>query len=309
MNHLILGGAGFIGQHLAHSLLNSKIRWTGVTVVDNLSTSKFDKEQYSQYKSLYRFIEGDLTTMPKKELLDIVRKHDKIWFLAGSVGVEHVDKNPYETLMNNVKLANNLVPFFKEARRHVIYTSTSEVYGEGPFVESESCHIGSSDKLRWGYASAKLTTEFMVRSCGVPYNVFRLFNVVGPGQSGDYGMVLPRFVEAAKANTDITIYGNGEQVRSFCHVKDACNLMIDSIEHQNQLFNIGINQPISINDLAKRVIELSGSSSKIVHVPYEQAFSNNHADINKRMPDISKVQSFTNFQYKHSLDDIIKDML
>ena len=309
MNHLILGGAGFIGQNLSKALFNQKLRQTGVTVIDNLSTSKFDKCQFAEYKNLYRFIEGDLTTMPKNELLEIVRKHDKIWFLAGSVGVEYIDKNPHDTLMNNVKLANNLLPFFKEAKRPVIFTSTSEVYGEGPFKESSSSHIGSSDKLRWGYASSKLTTEFMLRSSGVPCTVLRLFNVTGTGQSGDYGMVLPRFVEAAKVGKDLVVYGNGEQIRSFCHIKDATSAMLKASEIQGELFNIGNDTPISINNLAKRVIELSGSSSKIVHVPYEQVFSKNHADIDKRVPDLTKLKYFTGYVPSYDLDDIIKEML
>lgn len=309
MNHLILGGAGFIGQNLTKALFNQKLRQTGVTVIDNLSTSKFDKTQFAQYKNLYRFIEGDLTSMTKNELLEIVRKHDKIWFLAGSVGVEHIDKNPHDTLMNNVKLAHNLLPFFKEAKRHVVFTSTSEVYGEGPFEESSNAHIGSSDKLRWGYASSKLTTEFMIRSSGVPYTILRLFNVTGAGQIGDFGMVLPRFVEAAKSGQDLIVYGSGDQVRSFCHIKDATKAMLKTSEIAGELFNIGNDNPITINDLAKRVIEISGSSSKILHVPYEKAFSKNHGDIDRRVPNLDKLKRFTEYVPEHNLDDIIKEML
>lgn len=309
MNHLILGGAGFIGQNLARALFNQKLRQTGVTVIDNLSTSKLNREEFAEYKNLYRFIEGDLTQMSTEELLKIVRKHDKIWFLAGSVGVEHIDKHPHETLMNNVELAHNLIPFLRQAKRHVVFASTSEIYGEGPFSEESNASIGPSSKSRWGYASAKLTTEFMIRSSGIPYTIVRFFNVVGPGQVGDYGMVLPRFVEAAKSNSDIIVHGTGEQVRSFCHVKDAMKALLQVSTIDGELFNIGNDTPVTINQLAQRVIDVSGSSSKIVHVPYEQVFSKHHGDISNRVPNLTKLKSAIEYNPKYSLDDIIKDML
>lgn len=311
MNYLILGGAGFIGQHLTKSLFERKERHVGVTVIDNLKTSnKEGIEQFKTYKNLYRFVEADLATIDDEEFLTIARKHDKIFMLAGSVGVENVDKNPSETLFNNLALANKLIPLFQKLRnRHVTFASTSEIYGEGPFNEESNASIGPSSKLRWGYASAKLTTEFMIRASEFPYTIVRFFNVVGPGQLGDFGMVLPRMIQSAKNNTDIIVHGTGEQVRSFCHVSDAVDAMIKLSDTNGELFNIGNDEPISIKELAHRVINLSGSNSKIEFVPYEKIFSKHHGDIYRRIPDLTKIKSSIGFIPKYSLDDIIKDML
>lgn len=305
-----MGGAGFIGQHLTKALFDLKERHVGVTVIDNLKTStKEGLEQFKEHKNLYRFIEADLTTINDNEFLKIARKHDKIFHLAGSVGVENVDRDPSGTLFNNLALANKLIPLFQQLNRHVTFASTSEIYGEGPFNEEDNASIGPSSKLRWGYASAKLTTEFMIRASNFPYTLVRFFNVVGPGQLGDYGMVLPRMVYAAKNNKDLIVYGDGKQVRSFCHVSDAVDALIKLSDTNGELFNIGNDKPSTIIELAERVIELSGSQSKIKLVPYEQAFSKQHGDIYRRVPDLTKIKQAIGYDPKHTLDDIIKDML
>lgn len=278
-------------------------------MIDNLATSTDPRAEFATYKNLYRFIEGDLTAMSEEELLQIVRKHDMIWHLAGSVGVEHIDKDPSGTLFNNVELNNKLIPFFQKAKRHVVFSSTSEIYGNGPFHEEANASIGPSSKLRWGYATAKLMTEFQIRASNFPFTLVRFFNVTGPGQLGDYGMVLPRFVEAAKKNEDLIIYGSGTQVRSFCHVNDAMDALMKVSKVNGELFNIGNDEPISINALALRVIALTGSQSKVVHVPYEQAFSKNHGDIDTRVPDLTKIKAVTGYLPRYDLDSIIKDML
>jgi UDP-glucose 4-epimerase len=311
MNYLILGGAGFIGQHLTQALFNLKERHIGVTVIDNLKTAdRAGLDRFKEYKNLYRFIEADLTTMDDEEFLKIARKHDKIFMLAGSVGVEHVDKDPSGTLFNNLALANKLIPLFQQLRnRHVTFSSTSEIYGEGPFHEEANASIGPSSKLRWGYASAKLTTEFMIRASNFPFTIVRFFNVVGPGQLGDYGMVLPRMINAAKNNANIPVYGDGTQVRSFCHVTDAVDALIKLSDTNGELFNIGNDEPISIKELADKVVSLSGSSSQVELIPYEQAFSKHHGDIYRRVPDLSKIKGAINYQPKYNIDDIIRDML
>jgi UDP-glucose 4-epimerase len=310
MNYLILGGAGFIGQHLTKALFDLKERHVGVTVIDNLKTStKEGLEQFKEHKNLYRFIEADLTTIDDNEFLKIARKHDKIFHLAGSVGVENVDRDPSGTLFNNLILANKLIPLFQQLNRHVTFASTSEIYGEGPFNEEDNASIGPSSKLRWGYASAKLTTEFMIRASNFPYTLVRFFNVVGPGQLGDYGMVLPRMVYAAKNNKDLIVYGDGNQIRSFCHVNDAVDALIKLSDTTGELFNIGNDEPNTILQLAERVIELAGSQSKIELVPYEKAFSNQYGDIYRRVPDLTKIKQTIGYEPKHTLDDIIKDML
>jgi UDP-glucose 4-epimerase len=311
MNYLILGGAGFIGQQLTKALFDSKERHVGVTVIDNLKTANREGlEQFKQHKNLYRFVESDLTTIDDEEFLKIARKHDKIFMLAGSVGVEHIDKDPSGTLFNNLALANKMIPLFQKLRnRHVTFSSTSEIYGEGPFHEEANASIGPSSKLRWGYASAKLTTEFMIRASNFPFTIVRFFNVVGPGQLGDYGMVLPRMIKAAKNNEDIIVYGNGSQVRSFCHVKDAVDALIKLSDTNGELFNIGNDEPISIKDLALKVVASTGSPSEIKMIPYEKAFSKHHGDILRRVPDLTKLKNHIGYTPKYNLDDIIRDMM
>lgn len=307
MNNLILGGAGFIGQHLTHKLLKS--RQQRVTIIDNLSTGKINLDEFSEYKNLFKFIHSDVQSLEDKELLKHMKDNNRIFHFAGSVGVEHIDKDPSGTLFNNNSLTNKLIPLFKESRRHVIFSSTSEVYGNGPFNEENFCSIGPSNKLRWGYAASKLMAEFLLNASGVPYTVLRFFNIVGPGQLPDYGMVLPKFIKAAKNNEDLIVYGTGEQVRCFFHIDDATDAIIKCVDFKNELFNVGNDQPTTINELARKVIEISGSNSKVVHVPYEEVFSKNYGDIQKRIPDITKLKEKTRFKPKKSLEDIIQDML
>jgi len=247
--------------------------------------------------------------MDDTALLKLFGKQHRIYHLAGSVGVEYIDKHPSETLFNNLALNNKLLPLFQRANRHVTFASTSEIYGEGPFYEESNASIGPSSKLRWGYATSKLMMEFMIRASTFPYTIVRFFNVVGPGQLGDYGMVLPRFVHAAKQGNDLIVYGTGNQVRSFCHINDATDALIKVSKTTGELFNIGNDSPITIEQLALRVIELSGSNSKIQYVPYADAFSTNHGDINLRIPDLSKIKQHVSYSPTHSLDDIIRDML
>lgn len=307
MKNLVLGGAGFIGQHLTHSLL--QYRQNRVIIVDNLATSRINLDEFSEYKNLFDFIEADITDMEDKDLRKLISKSNRVFQLAGSVGVEHIDKNPSETLFNNYNLSHKLLPLFRDAKKPVIFSSTSEIYGDGPFSEDSHAHIGPTSKLRWGYAASKLMTEFMMQASDFPSTVVRFFNVVGPGQLGDYGMVLPRFIAAAKEDKDLIVYGDGEQVRSFCHVSDAVDALKKVAAIPNETFNIGNDQPVSIKYLAERVIELSGSSSKIEYVPYEKAFSKNHGDINKRVPDLTKLKSHIQYKPKYDLDRIIKEML
>ena len=312
MNILILGGAGFIGQHLSHKLLDGDEHFgernNRVVVIDNLATSEIDLDGFKQYKNLYQFIEGDIATMEDRELLKLFRKADKIYHLAGSVGVEHIDKDPSGTLFNNIDIMNKLIPLFQKANTHVSFASTSEVYGEGPFNEEDNASIGPSSKLRWGYATAKLMMEFMIRASKFPYTIIRFFNVVGPGQTGKYGMVLPRFVDAAKSGANLIIYGDGKQVRSFCHVKDAIAGILLASNTNGELYNIGNDTPTSMNDLAKAVLGEIYTESSMEYRPYEKDFSKEHGDIYYRVPDITKLKEL-GYEPKYVLKDIIRDML
>lgn len=308
MNILILGGAGFIGQHLTHNLL--KTRQNRVTVLDNLKTARINLDDFAEYKNLYEFVEADLSTIDETTFLKLCSKQHRIYHLASSVGVEYVDKEPKLTVYNNVALANKIIPLLAKANKPVIFSSTSEIYGNGPtFSEDDPSGIGPSNKLRWAYATSKLMSEFMIRSSGFPYTIVRFFNVTGPGQLPDFGMVLPKMIKSAKAGEDIIVHGDGEQVRSFCHIDDAIDALVKVSETSNDVFNIGNEQPVTINQLAERVIALTGSTSKIKHVPYEQAFSKEYEDIRYRVPNLTKLKYHTGYVPKYSLDDIIRDMI
>ena len=296
MKYLLLGGAGFIGTHLAKKLI---ALGHDVTIIDNLSTSmrpNFD----------VRFIETNLIYAPLDEHLISA---DVVYFLAGSLGVEYIDKNPKETLDNNLGLLYKLIPLFQRYNKKVFFSSTSEVYVEGPFAEDNNLTIGPPTKLRWAYAAAKLMTEFAITSNTFPYTIVRFFNIVGPGQLPDYGMVLPKFIKAAKTGQDLNVYSDGTQVRSFCHVNDAVDALLKLENINGEIFNIGSEDPITINTLAERVIELTQSISKITYVPYDQVFSKNHGDIHSRIPDLSKIKHFIGYVPTYTLDDIIKDCL
>lgn len=297
MKYLLLGGAGFVGTHLAKRLINEG---HVVTIIDSLVTSKIPNYDV-------RFIQADIREFPQLE--DFIVATDVVYFLAGSVGVSHIDQHPRETLANNIGLMNTLIPLFEKHQKKVIFSSTSEVYGEGPFDETDHLSIGPPTKLRWAYAAAKLMTEFSITASTFPYVIFRFFNVVGPGQLPDYGMVMPRFVEAAKNNADLTVYGNGQQIRSFCHVADAVEYMRRLENTTGEIFNLGTGDPITIGDLAERVIKLSGSNSKIKYVPYEDAFSKHHGDINSRIPDLDKLKRYSGYIPVNNLNDIIRSML
>lgn len=296
MNYLILGGAGFIGTHLSKRLM---AEGHTVVVVDSCVTSA---------KPSYRvqFYEEDIQHFDKLEQL--IFESDVVYFLAGSVGVKHVVENPYLTLHNNVSLAMHVVPLVAKHNKLLMFSSTSEVYGNGPFAESNDLSIGPTDNLRWGYASAKLTTEFLVASSGTPYRIFRFFNITGPGQLGEYGMVLPRFVSSAKKNEDIVVYGDGSQYRSFCHIQDAIS-MIRQVEVANDgVYNIGNDDPITILELAHKVKDVLGSSSNIISKPLDQVYKKNSGDIHKRLPDLTKLRATIEYEITRSLEDIIKDI-
>lgn len=290
MKYLLLGGAGFIGTHLVKRLFKDGHE---VTVVDSCLTSK--KPNYD-----VNFIQADLCHAPVESL---VASHDVVYFLAGSVGVANIVNNPHATLNNNIGLMSKLIPIFEKHQKKVIFSSTSEVYGEGPFREDSSLNIGPPTDLRWSYAAAKLMTEFMITAGSFPYTIIRFFNITGPGQLGDYGMVLPRFIEAAKSGKDLIIHGKGDQVRSFCHINDAVEILLKLENINGEIFNVGNNMPVTIKHLAERVIALSKSTSQLKFIPIP------HSDISNRVPDLTKLKYMTGFIATYELDDIIKDML
>jgi UDP-glucose 4-epimerase len=296
MKYLILGGAGFIGTHLSKKLIE---QGHSVTIIDSCVTSQLPNYTVDFYQE-------DIQKFDKLE--DMIKISDVVYFLAGSVGVKYVVENPYDTLHNNISLAMHVVPLVAKYNKLLLFSSTSEVYGDGPFSEDNNLSIGPSTNLRWGYASAKLATEFLVASSGTPYRILRFFNITGPGQLGDYGMVLPRFVNSAKQNEDIVVYGNGSQVRSFCHVHDAVNI-IQQIEHLSDgIYNIGNDEPITMLELAYKVKTVLGSSSNVILKPLEEVYSKNSGDINKRIPDLTKLKKYTDYNASKDLETTIREI-
>ena len=307
MKYLITGGAGFIGSHLSEALTN---RGDSVTVVDNLSTGK------NTFNSSVEFIEGSIFDIPLMDKL--ISQSDYVLHLAAAVGVFNIVNKPLESLMTNIKGTEIILELCDKYKKSILITSTSEVYGknnEVPLSESSDRVLGSPLLSRWSYSEAKAVDEsmayFYYQEKGLQVRLVRLFNTVGPRQVGHYGMVVPRFVTAALKNEPLSVYGSGDQIRCFCHVSDAVRallLVIDSDKAIGQVFNIGNNQQISIMELAKKIIEVTDSSSEIEQIPYEKAYPQGFEDMQRRVPDISKIKQVLGWAPEINLDQIIKDI-
>ena len=302
---LITGGAGFIGSHLSRALL---ARGDRVTIVDNLSTMVTHPN--------FRFAIDSITN---EAVLDrLASECDVIVHLAAAVGVKLVVERPVHTITTNVDGTAAVLQAARRYRAKTLIASTSEVYGKGlrvPFNEDDDVLLGATCRHRWAYAASKMVDEFLglayYKEFGLPVVLFRLFNTVGPRQIGRYGMVMPRFVRAALAGEPIPVYGDGTQSRCFCHVQDAVRAMIALSQEPaaaGRVFNIGSTEQISILDLAKRVRSLTGSSSDIVLVPYEQAYGEGFEDMQRRLPDIGRIQQLLGWTPEYSLDQIILDI-
>ena len=307
MKYLITGGAGFIGSYLSESLT---ARGDSVTVVDNLSTGK------NILNNSVEFIEGSIFDRNLMEAL--ISKNDQVLHLAAAVGVLNIVNKPLESLMTNIKGTEIILELCSKYNKPVLITSTSEVYGKNnnvPLNEESDRVLGSPLLSRWSYSEAKAIDEsmayFYFQEKGLPIRLVRLFNTVGPRQVGNYGMVLPRFVGAALKNEPLSVYGSGDQIRCFCHVLDAVRgllLVMDSDKAIGQVFNVGNNQQISIMELAKKVIEITGSKSSIEKIAYEKAYPEGFEDMQRRVPDISKINQVLGWSPEINLDQIIKDI-
>jgi len=307
MKYLITGGAGFIGSHLSEALAN---RGDSVTVIDDLSTGK------NTFNSSVEFIEGSIFDLPLMDKL--ISQNDYVLHLAAAVGVFNIVNKPLESLMTNIKGTEIILELCDKYKKPILITSTSEVYGknnEVPLSESSDRVLGSPLLSRWSYSEAKAVDEsmayFYYQEKGLPVRLVRLFNTVGPRQIGHYGMVVPRFVSAAIKNEPLSVYGSGDQIRCFCHVSDAVRallLVMDSDKAVGEVFNVGNNQQISIMELAKKVIEVTGSKSIIEKIAYEKAYPEGFEDMQRRVPDISKIKQVLGWSPEINLDQIIKDI-
>jgi UDP-glucose 4-epimerase len=307
VKYLITGGAGFIGSHLSDALV---ARGDSVVVVDNLSTGK------NEVVPSVEFVQGSI--FDEKLMDSLVSKVDHVLHLAAAVGVFNIVNKPLDSLMTNIKGTEIMLELCDKYKKSILITSTSEVYGKNntvPLNEESDRVLGSPLKSRWSYSEAKAIDESMAyfyhQEKGLEVRLIRLFNTVGPRQVGHYGMVVPRFVSAAVSGTALSVYGSGEQIRCFCHVSDAVRallLVMDSDKAIGEVFNVGNNQQISIMDLAKKVIEVTGSTSSIEMVAYEKAYPAGFEDMERRVPDISKIERVLGWKPQIGLEQIIKDI-
>lgn len=310
---LITGGAGFIGSHLAEHYLQKGCR---VVALDNLSTGSRANVQHLLANDRFRFELGSVLDAGLCRRL--VEQAEVVVHLAASVGVRLVFDQPAETIENNIRGTENILAACVRSKRKVFVTSTSEVYGmdthaaDAKFHEDDPITLGVS--MRWCYACSKAMDEYLARayfqSKGLPVVIGRLFNTVGPRQTGAYGMVIPRFIEWALAGAPIQVYGDGKQRRTFVHVDDAVHAigrLLEEDKAQGEIFNIGGLEPVTVGELAERIKALTGSRSKIVYIPYEKAFGPGFEDIKNRVPDLSKIQAAIGYRPAKSLDDILKE--
>jgi len=310
LRYLITGGAGFIGSHLTERLLD---RGDRVVLLDNLSTGSI--ENIRHLKSSER-MQYHLDNIENRQLLaELVDDADIVVHLAAAVGVKLIVESPVKTIETNVNGTQLILEAACKKRKLVLTASTSEVYGKNtnvPFHEDADLVLGPTTKGRWSYAASKALDEFLALSYWkekkLPVIVARLFNTVGPRQTGRYGMVLPNFVKSALDNTTISVYGNGKQSRCFCDVRDTVEGLIrlmDTDRSIGEVINVGNTEEITIEDLAQRVKERTGSSSPIEYVPYDKAYEPGFEDMMRRLPSVEKLQALTGFRPRISLDEII----
>jgi len=314
MRFLITGGAGFIGSVLSERLLNDG---HGVVVLDNLSTGSLSNIEQLQGRSGFECVIGSVRD--QSLVIELIEQCDAVIHLAAAVGVKLVLEKPSYSIHTNVNGTENVVHAASSLNKLVFIASTSEVYGKSdktPFTENDDLVLGSTANLRWSYACAKALDECLALAYSqerkVRVIIGRLFNTTGPRQTARYGMVLPNFVSQALTGKPITVYGTGEQTRCFCHVRDVVEAMVRLINNPaaiGQVFNIGNDHEISIIGLAERVKAATGSSSEIKLLSYADAYTQGFEDMQRRVPDVSKLERVTGYRPQTTLDQIISDVI
>jgi UDP-glucose 4-epimerase len=314
MHYLITGGAGFIGSHLAEKLLSEGHR---VTLMDDLCTGAMHNIEHLKHKRGFEYIIDTIFNRPL--LAELVDGCDAIFHLAASVGVRLIVESPVRTIETNVKGTEVVLEFANKKKKKVLIASTSEVYGKStkiPFCEDDDLVMGATQKGRWSYACSKAIDEFLAlaywKEKKLPVVIVRLFNTVGPRQTGRYGMVLPNFVRAALAGQPLTVFGDGTQSRCFCHVKDTVGALAKLIEHPGavgEIFNVGSEEEISIGELAHLVKSMTRSASPIQYIPYDQAYEAGFEDMQRRVPDTSKVKTLVGFRTTYDTRHVVQSVI
>jgi len=311
---LITGGAGFIGSHLSDALLR---KGSEVYIIDDLSTGSEANIEHLKDNAHYHYVIDSI--LDRSILAHLIEKCDMVFHLAAAVGVKFVVENAVKTLETNIKGTENILELANIFRKKVVLFSTSEVYGKSvkiPFAETDNMVLGATSVGRWSYACSKAIDEFMglayQREKGLPVTIIRLFNIVGPRQSPEYGMVLPRFIQQALRNEPITVFDGGGQSRCFGHIHDVIDGIVgiaDAEDAVGEVFNIGNDEEITILELAKKVKEITNSGSEIVSVSSQKYYGGNFEDMQRRVPDLKKINRYISYKPSRNIDCIISDMV
>lgn len=314
MKVFITGGAGFIGSHVADALID---RGDTVLILDDLSTGSMENIDHLVGRDGFEYRIGSATDVPL--VSELVDRCDVTIHLAAAVGVKLIVEKPVHTIETNVRATEVVLGAAAKKQKLVVLASTSEVYGKGikiPFSEEDDLKLGSTSHSRWAYACSKALDEWLAlayyREKHVPVIVTRFFNTVGPRQTGRYGMVLPTFVSQAVAGEPITVYGTGEQSRCFGHVRDAIDAVFKLMDTEaaiGQVVNVGTDREVTIRQLAEMVRDAAGSQSDIVHIPYAEAYAEGFEDLERRVPDVQKLERMTGFRFSRSLEQIVEEVV
>lgn len=313
-HYLVTGGAGFIGSHLAEELLR---RGNSVHVIDNLSTGSIKNLDTFRDHAKFSYSIGSITDVPL--MTELIDRADAVFHLAAAVGVQLIFKNPTETIETNIRGAEVVLEQAARKKKKVLIASSSEVYGKGvklPLSEGQDLLLGPTTCARWAYACSKAIDEFLAlaywREKQSPTVITRFFNTVGPRQTGQYGMVIPRFLRQALNGEPITVYGTGRQSRCFGHVYDVVRAVIALMELETtngEVYNVGNDQEITILDLARKVIAVTGSKSEIRTIAFEEAFGPGFEDMERRVPDLTKLRGAIEWKNLRDMDEILKTTL
>jgi UDP-glucose 4-epimerase len=313
MKVLITGGAGFIGSHLADKLIGEGHE---ITAIDNLSTGRYSNVEHLEGSERFRLIID--TVLNERLMEELIRETDRVYHMASAVGVRLIMERPVQTIETIFRGTDVVLGFCSRYRKRVLIPSTSEVYGKGisvPFKEDDDLLTGATDKHRWAYACAKTLDEFLAlahwKETRLSVSVVRLFNTVGPRQTGQYGMVVPRFVHAAMKNEPIEVHGDGSQSRCFGHVLDVVEGLVKLTEDHacfGEVVNLGNDEEITIRELAERAIKMTNSKSEIRYIPYKDAYGDGFEDMQRRVPSLEKARRLIGYRPTRTLNDIINDV-